>query len=422
MSDTGENCWIVHGKTEHPATILEYSSSGNQIHIQWHSNERNEWVDANRIRRYDGTRKRKTEATATKESDNDSGSCESNKIQLEMSEKSISPTEKTKRTIKELSEKLTKSAKNTKSLRNLLYDGTKKKPTEPTATKESDNDSENSENVETQLKMSDNERSISPGTKTKRIIKELAEKLSNPRKNTESQWNLEHEDISSYSSEEQHSSDGKESSSEDSQLSCSDRLRIERGFHDCVVARTDPDAQRQLDGKFFNWVTSIINAQSTQDKLSILSTTPQSFDPANAQFYMNLNRNYGTDLPNDMYLWTAVKKSRVSGTAGFGLFAITRFEKNDTIGVYMGVPPKKRNNSVYQVEGVADAIGGVNSFAPALLGMHFMNDPTLSTPPRRDLINAAIMTDGMVIATKTIESDKEILVEYLPQRKNNPNK
>ena len=116
--------------------------------------------------------------------------------------------------------------------------------------------------------------------------------------------------------------------------------------------------------------------------------------------------------------WIEVKKSNLV-KAGWGLFASRDFKKDEIISVYLGADCRGKDDSdsdyLYRFQD-RDGQGGIGSGHPPWLGAHFVNDPTLSKPPR-PRVNAMIGKDYRMIAKYRINKGYEIFIDYQWQDK-----
>jgi hypothetical protein len=121
--------------------------------------------------------------------------------------------------------------------------------------------------------------------------------------------------------------------------------------------------------------------------------------------------------------WLQVKESSLPG-AGKGIFALREFRKGQVIGWYYGkkVPGSNHEKKPYQFANI-DAEGGRGY--PGRLGLHFLNDPTLSqgkegleTKQGTDLkaslkkVNVRLHKDGLALAVSQIRVGDELFAHY----------
>ena len=147
---------------------------------------------------------------------------------------------------------------------------------------------------------------------------------------------------------------------------------------------------------------------------------------SNLRFSLKLNRKYGKSIAPCWIDWVYVERSPLAthDDRPYGLFAERTFRSGEIIGVYMGgeIDPKavkSKKNTSYILDGVADAGGGIDSGRPALLGMHFLNNPyydgygggTRQISPKVKP-NVIVDSVGVVTALHYIPKGQELLLDY----------
>lgn len=195
------------------------------------------------------------------------------------------------------------------------------------------------------------------------------------------------------------------------------RLNVAPGFDACVASRTNRKEQARLVGRFFRW-------QKIYTVGDTLTDSTDDEDSSHMHFALQLNVRYAKKADPLWIDWLIVKQSTLDmdEERPYGLFADRLFHPGDTIGVYMGARTNnsstKKGKHHYVMEGVADAKGGVNSGQPALLGMHFINDPNYYVTSdnieamNMASYNAQVSSDGVVTARHAIPRGREIFVDY----------
>lgn len=198
-----------------------------------------------------------------------------------------------------------------------------------------------------------------------------------------------------------------------------------KGFEECIEARTDREKQRKLcahDG-FIRWTEKIVE-KDDRHGLPILGSRgkdDRSTDE-DPEYYLELNKKYGTGEPPLFVRRATVKKSKVYN-GGYCLCSNVRHEAGSIIGVYMGKkPPSKRvsdrkshKERPYLLSGIADAEGGIGSGKPALLGMHFINDPNFNGVEegcKPKPVNVVVYSDGLMVARCRINVGQEFSFSY----------
>jgi hypothetical protein len=116
--------------------------------------------------------------------------------------------------------------------------------------------------------------------------------------------------------------------------------------------------------------------------------------------------------------WFTIKKSTLE-EAGFGLFTARDFEKEDMIGVYLGVKAKlsMKSDSNYSVvvpntNFRVDAIGGVSSGEPIYWGVHLANDPGLKTKCSQAKYNCQVQNDLSLVTIRKVKKGEELFQDY----------
>jgi len=199
---------------------------------------------------------------------------------------------------------------------------------------------------------------------------------------------------------------------------------LQRGFDDCVAARTTSSLQLKLDGSFFTW-TQTLNPSRNRQGATTLSTERPKKVLKSSSFHLLLNSRYcgrttnAKDHRDNFIKWATAAQSSIPG-AGWGLKADRRFEVGQIIGVYMGersptvASCKKIEHSErpHLMAAVADGRGGIDSDHPILLGMHLINDPFFDNdcPPQK--VNVQVHTDGTVVAIHRIQPGEEFFMSY----------
>jgi hypothetical protein len=201
------------------------------------------------------------------------------------------------------------------------------------------------------------------------------------------------------------------------------RNNVDAGFDDCVKARVNPKEQHKLYGNFFMW-EKVYPMPNGIASVPALSDSGDDVDFSRLLFRLKINQRYGLSAKKSWLPWVCIKRSDMAAgdQRPYGLFADRYFRKGDVVGVYMGEPVEagqQKSRSLYCMAGVADAKGGMNSGRPALLGMHFINDPAFqsgkrkATIPKRKLVpNVVCNTDGVLTASHNIDPGREILLDY----------
>jgi hypothetical protein len=192
---------------------------------------------------------------------------------------------------------------------------------------------------------------------------------------------------------------------------------MESGFDDCVEALNDSAQQKELEESFYRWSGKCPMPKIPKSKLATLSTKQARC----IEFELELNCSYKTSSAAKWVRWAIAKKSTIAG-AGYGLFSGKRFEKGDTVGVYMAQkmsPPRsvgtncRRISLSYAAAGIGDAQGGVDSDAPVHLGMHLMNDPCWNkSGSAKCSCNVKMHSDGRIIALRRIYEGEELFLCY----------
>jgi hypothetical protein len=151
-----------------------------------------------------------------------------------------------------------------------------------------------------------------------------------------------------------------------------------------------------------------------------------------------LNRNTRGLLSHKLYInvdnkrkwepWLQVKESSLP-EAGKGIFALREFRKGQMIGWYYGkkIATSNRQKKPYRFDKI-DAEGGLGY--PGRLGLHFMNDPTLTivktsrgkdrlvSKQMTDLkaslkrVNVRMHKDGLALADRQIRVGDELFAHY----------
>jgi hypothetical protein len=161
-------------------------------------------------------------------------------------------------------------------------------------------------------------------------------------------------------------------------------------------------------------------------------------DDLHATIQTLLNTNTPGLLSHKLYIkvdnkrnwepWLQVKESSLPG-AGKGIFALREFRKGQAIGWYYGkkVAGSNRKKKPYQFANI-DAEGGLGY--QGRLGLHFLNDPTLTivktsrgkdslvTKEGTDLkaslkkVNVRLHKDGLALADSQIRVGDELFAHY----------
>lgn len=201
--------------------------------------------------------------------------------------------------------------------------------------------------------------------------------------------------------------------------------KYEDSFACCIDARTSRPKQAVLDGTFYQWRSVL--AHNSLDRTATSLNTTSSSSSSSREFALFLNDNFRLHNSNNTHFdkqphmvpWATVKPSTIQG-ANYGLFADRRFEAGDTVGVYMGGPSPPltdcqtlhHSDHPYLMSGVADALGGVDSNQPAMLGMHFINDPCFCNTVPNAKHNVAANSDGRIVALRRIQRNQEFFISY----------
>lgn len=191
----------------------------------------------------------------------------------------------------------------------------------------------------------------------------------------------------------------------------------------CRDVITDLNGQSAIEGLGLRWSIVI----STPGHAITPKRATQVKKGRKHTFVLQLNTNYGQRRSKPEWKDYVVLAPSLIPGAGYGAFAGRRFEAGDTVGWYMGQPPPdnstdlKHEDFPYLLKGVADGVGGIDSDAPLLLGMHFINDPMfhhnnegiVSTVPASAIpANVQFYSDGRVVAIKRIYPGDELLAYY----------
>ena len=159
------------------------------------------------------------------------------------------------------------------------------------------------------------------------------------------------------------------------------------------------------------------------------STHPTTFNPLQEH-----NRAFKIQLvtgPSQFVDLFEVKKSKIEG-AGYGLFALREYNKNDIIGIYFGdiakegeactdysmkVPWrfKRRKEKIVIIDAFKSSLAQMKfeQRKPVYFGLHFVNDPYLCPEKTNATPNIQISDRLQGVATRDIKCGDEILLDYL---------
>ena len=172
----------------------------------------------------------------------------------------------------------------------------------------------------------------------------------------------------------------------------------------------DPQRQDELLNKIYRWEMVM------QLRDGILTASPPEAQRADVSYRLYLR----SESKNIQWVqWIEVKPSTIQG-AGLGVFAMREFTKGQAIGWYYGKArnsniPRDDNSARYQMIHI-DAQGSVGF--PGRLGMHILNDPTMSLEDESDIKKAKKMWnvelngDYSVTTKRQIHSGDELYVDY----------
>ena len=201
------------------------------------------------------------------------------------------------------------------------------------------------------------------------------------------------------------------------------KMCLDNGFDKCLKGKGDPQSQKELDGTFFIWqwqLHGIIQPDKTS-KITEISTDFSNIKADHLHFLLYLNTSFGSTRTPTWQPWLALTcEVDLPDYKELTLTAMRDFNKGDTVGVYMDLMPSKHtktsNNAQrpYLPDNVSDALEGLSSGKPALLGMHFLINvaPSNITDSASDVnceANVKLMEDGRAVATQRIFHGETLL-------------
>ena len=193
---------------------------------------------------------------------------------------------------------------------------------------------------------------------------------------------------------------------------------VEELFEFLTENKTNMKALKEANGTIFRWYRETVSPCGS----ALLSTLNL---PTKCRFVMEINCAY-SPASTKAQLWKpwcyVARTLRPHVGNNYGLFADRNFCAGETISIYAG-KIKRRGKSEYSImlngKIVDPGGGGVDSGCPIHLGCHMVNDPLNDADKGKEsrekkikLRNAEIRPSGALVATKAIQRNVEIYIDY----------